>query len=376
MKLLNRKSAQKNTGKLPGRANDLGERGRGALAGIDLGESLSRVRELREGTTERLSHIDVRGPLGHLRDLGGEGIERLSRIDMVGSLPGPVRDLAEEKLGRRRRRRWPIYLAVAAGFAGAMLVLKRIFFPGYKEEPLLGDTYAYPAAGSGTGWPEPQRTPEHTEIARAPDPGDLAVLDASAIAPDGTLMQREAELAAATGDALPPAALAKGTPSGTSMGEGLTAPTAEPVPSLSRESTGTAATGRIDTDAGTVVRPSAMSTGSTVSAPGPVRQEMGVDTVPAPPSPPAQRPETPLSEAQTEVNARLQMKQEELYAAFPGMTRHDIVQSDGDLDVLALRFAERTAAEPARVRQRLDEILGTGTDQQSEHSLRPDLTES
>ncbi len=86
----------------------------------------------------------------------------------------------------------------------------------------------------------------------------------------------------------------------------------------------------------------------------------GGDAAPAEPSLPAQRPVTPLSEEQAEMNARLQLKQNELYAAFPGMASEDIVACDGYLDRLTEILTPRTSMPADEVRARLDAILATG----------------
>src|SRR6185312_12609061 len=61
--------------------------------------------------------------------------------------------------------RWALIGGVVAGVAGAAaaaaIVARRLFRGGYDERP-LGEPISYPAAGSGSGFPEPTSA-EHTE---------------------------------------------------------------------------------------------------------------------------------------------------------------------------------------------------------------------
>jgi hypothetical protein len=69
------------------------------------------------------------------------------------------------------------------------------------------------------------------------------------------------------------------------------------------------------------------------------------------------------------MNARLQLKQDELYAAFPAMAREDIVACDGYIDRLAQILSPKSGMDLTAVHTRLDAILRTGPDQATNPAL-------
>ena len=84
---------------------------------------------------------------------------------------------------------------------------------------------------------------------------------------------------------------------------------------------------------------------------------------------------------QAEMNQRLQQYQEELLAAFPEMTRHDIVACDGDLQRLAELVAPKSGMEQTAALARLQEILhatpetATNPDTVASREAWPETTE-
>jgi hypothetical protein len=241
-----------------------------------------------------------------------EEMAEQSAQHLIDRLPDAAAALNPQTAGRKRGRpRWVIAGAVLAALAALAFFVRRAFAPGIEveEEELLGDTGTHPAAGAGTGWPEPPRTPEHTEpITRSNG--------ASAVPP---LAERPA----------------------VAGGERATVP-----PSVDSQLESPAATGS----------PGALDTAAPGDEPGagPEAQLPSEDaTLPFP----AQRPPVPVVEAQADVNVRLQSRQDALYAAFPGMTRQDIVECDGDLDRLAIILSMRTGTAVEDVRGHLNAIL-------------------
>jgi hypothetical protein len=311
--------------------------------------------------------------------------------DLVEKLPDPLKGMAQQKVGRRRRPWWVIAGAMVAAGAGLVFFVRRARAPGYEEEPLLGETQSYPSTGSGTGWPEPQRTPEHTEtltsangvsappvietphIAAGGEPSmedEEEESPAPQVTPFPSAGARQPETFAATGAAEPEAGTlaARSASALSAAAEG--APVTEPEAQAHRDADATRPYEQTlrfpatpDSEPGT--RPS--------DDPTVLREIARDEGVPFVRSEPAQRPEIPFSERQAEINARLQLQQDALYAAFPGMTRHDIVECDGDLDRLTVILASRLGNPVANVRDRLDTILGTGPVQHEGPGIEPNL---
>lgn len=297
---------------------------------------------------------------------------RQAALELAERLPDQVRGPVQERLERGRRRpRW-VTLGVAAGLAavaaGLVLWVKRVFAPpaAYEfEAEAPGEPHAYPAAGSGTGWPEPPRSLEHTEILGQTNGREAAsdTVSSAAFAP-GDELPGERTAAAAGVTAIPPLTVAP------AMRPPATPPAAAPL--LGTEGTARPADLRSDaprdhTDLDATLRFPAQRAWSPET---PARPGLSPE-----PAAPAERPPVPFTERQAEINARLQLQQEELYAAFPGMTPHDIVACGGDLDRLAAFLSDRLRLPAADVRTRLDAILSTGPAQQEEgEGIAPDLS--
>ncbi len=287
-------------------------------------------------------------------------MEKDSARDLVERLPERMRDAlpqravdllpesAQERLGRKRRRpRWLVIgalVGLAAGVVWLALRLKSVLAPGLDdddddEEP-LSEPLSYPATGSGSGWPEGARAPEHTE----------------------TLNSNNATSNAAGG----------ATPTGQTGRLAADMPAA-PAPPTGFERPQ-------DLDDATLALPETLEASSPLP-PDPQQALAGAvwaesqNAAPTQPSEPAQRPPVPFSESQAETNARLQLQQDTLLAAFPGMSRADIVESDGDLDRLAVILASKLGQPIDEVRGRVDTILSTGASQQQEDTgIEPDLS--
>src|SRR5579885_2520905 len=81
----------------------------------------------------------------------------------------PCSDAAQPRAGgvimARKLPRWALVGGILAGAAAlataADVAVRRLFGGGYEERP-LGEPIAYPAAGAGTGFPEPT-SPDNTE---------------------------------------------------------------------------------------------------------------------------------------------------------------------------------------------------------------------
>ncbi len=272
-------------------------------------------------------------------------------------------------MSRKRSRWWLIGGAVAglaaAGAAGALFV-KRVLAPGADEQALFeggietetGPSGTHPAAGSGTGWPEPQ-PPEHTEAI------------ATAARPAGPSLPGGAEAVGAPIQEAP-AAPAPPPPASTLTSE----PPAPPAPAPTL-----AATTDLPTTPDLAPEPPPQPPATPITPPPPAAESRQPappaadehdlssrarasqplpDGVPAPPSEPAVRPPVPFTEQQAEMNQRLQAHQDELLTAFPAMTRSDIVACDGDLARLAAAIAPRSGMDAGAVLARLQEILHAG----------------
>jgi hypothetical protein len=89
----------------------------------------------------------------------------------------------------------------------------------------------------------------------------------------------------------------------------------------------------------------------------------------------------PFTEQQAEMNQRLQLNQDALFAAFPEMTGQDIVASDGDLTRLAEIVAPKSGSDQATALARLQEILhatpeeATNPDTVASREVWPETTE-
>jgi len=225
---------------------------------------------------------------------------------LIDSLPAVAAALDPQDAGRKRgRSRWVIVGAVLAALAALAFFARRAFAPGIEveEEELLGEAGTYPAAGSGTGWPEPQRTPEHTET--------IDRSNGASAAP--TAVDGEAAAAASSAGAQPESPAAA-------------APTAAPAAAAHGDEPGAASEAGLPAEDATLPFP-------------------------------AQRPPAPAAGAGADMHTRLQSRQDALYAAFPGMTRQDIVECDGDLDRLAVILSMRTGTSVEDVRGQIDAIL-------------------
>ncbi|HLZ71870.1 MAG TPA: hypothetical protein VKV26_18360 [Dehalococcoidia bacterium] len=289
----------------------------------------------------------------------------------VERLPAGV----QQRLGRKRRRpRW-LVIGVAVGLLAVALWLglrvKRALAPGIDEDEFdenepLGEPLSYPAAGSGSGWPNGARSPENTE----PAGNSAGAATASAAMPRPP----------SPPPAPPP------LPENSHRGAGA-APAGQtgrlaadqPAPPAGPTSAGRPQ----DLSDATLPFPASppASAASRPLPPDPKQALAGTvwaesrDVAPAQPSEPAQRPPIPFSESQAETNARLQLRQEELLAAFPGMSRSDIVECDGDLDRLAVILSTKLGRPIDEVRSRVDAVLGTGAPQQQQDTgIEPDLS--
>ncbi len=320
------KAARGKAGKFSGRAAD--------NAAMIRDRATDRAGKLSDKASDRAKSV-AGGVSDRARSLADSLPDRDTAYALVDRLPDPMKVLAQDKLGLKpRRSRWKtvaIVLAVTGGAAAALLMIKRVFAPGHDEEWLYsgpddlpggsGEPHAYPTAGSGTGWPEPAITREHTEM-----------INTNGHSGDG-IHPGEAPPAIIT----PPIAAGSST-SATSSPAMPQPPRPTPMP-----------------PAPTVSSPasSAMSDAATQQFSRPTMPELAAFQ-------PAQRPTTPFTEDQAEMNARLQLKQTELYAAFPGMSSGDIVACDGYLDRLTEILTGRTGTPGAEVRVKLDTILATG----------------
>jgi hypothetical protein len=358
--------------KVPATARDLAGRahhlaGRGTSQAMDLlARGGDQARNVADYGTEQAKHLRDRGSdRGHdLLERGGDAAKALSdrlpdrdtAFGWVDRLPDPIKDRANERLGRKRRSRWwtaGIMVAIVAGVAGALMLVKKAFAPGYEEEPLYrggtepggaGGAVIYPTQGSGIGWPEPQRTPENTEMV------DRHSLTGAAVHGDHD------------GNA---GASPKTASSRLSTGNGASGPIMSETPSpnvpevhISRAGKRTSATRSEQAAASGVAAAAREPAGSFYAL-----ESQGGDAALPQRSQPAQRSEVPLTEEQSEMNARLQLKQDELYAAFPAMTREDIVACDGYIDRLAQIIGPKSGTDVIAVHTRLDAILRTGPDQ-------------
>lgn len=272
-------------------------------------------------------------------------------------------DAAQERLGRRRRRpRWLLIGALAGLATGGIwlaLKLRSVLAPGYDEdedEEPLGEPLSYPAAGSGTGWPEGARSSENTETA-------------------GESSAAAAEPAAA---APPPLVAGPHLANGGATPAGQTGRLSADTPAETRR---TGFERPQDLDA-TLAFPLAQDAEPAQPvSPDPKQALAGTvwaesrDVAAAQPSAPAQRPPIPFTESQAETNARLQLQQDVLFEAFPGITRGDLVECDGDLDRLAVIISTRLNRPIDDVRGRIDTILSTGApQQQADAGIQPDLS--
>jgi hypothetical protein len=355
--------------KVPATARDLAGRahhlaGRGTSQAMDLlGRGGDQARNVADYGTEQAKHLRDRGSdRGHdLLERGGDAAKALSdrlpdrdtAFGWVDRLPDPIKDRANEKLGRKRRSRWwtaGIIVATVAGVAGALMLVKKVFAPGYDEEPLYrggtepggaGEPVIYPAQGSGSGWPEAQRTPDNTEMV------DRWAMTGTAVNGD-----RDGKATGTPVMASPHLSTDNGA-SGPIMAESPSPNV--PEVHISRAGKQTSATRPEQAAAAGVAAAAREPAGSSYAL-----ESRGGDSSAPQPSEPAQRPEVPLTEAQAEMNARLQLKQDELYAAFPAMAREDIVACDGYIDRLAQILAPKSGMDVTAVRERLDAILGTG----------------
>ena len=357
--------------KIPETARDLAERarelaGRGTSQAMDLlGRGGDQARNVADYGTEQAKHLRDRGS-DRGRDLlehGGDAAKALSdrlpdrdtAFGWVDRLPDPIKDRANEKLGRKRRSRWwiaGIIVATVAGVAGALMFVKKALAPGYDEEPLYrggtepggaGEPVIYRAQGSGSGWPEPQRTPENTEMVDRHSLTGAAVHGGRNGNAGATPVVASSHLSAGSGASAP-----------------IMAESPSPnVPEVhtSRAGKRTSATRSEQAAASGVAAAAREPVGSFYAL------ESRGDAAAPQPSEPAQRPKLPLTEAQAEMNARLQLKQDELYAAFPAMAREDIVACDGYIERLAEALAPKSGLDVTAVRARLDAILRTGPNQ-------------
>ena len=290
-------------------------------------------------------------------------------------------DAAQERLGRKRRRpRW-LVLGVIAGLAVAgvwlALKVKRALAPGYDEdeddEP-LGEPLDYPATGSGTGWPDGARSRENTEV--------LGERSAATAAP----------AASASPPAPPPAPPSAPPPAPPAPPPVVTSPHlasggATPAGETGRLAADTAAPAERtgferprDLDATLAFPAPHAAEPERPPSPDPKQALAGTvwaesrDVAPAQRSEPAQRPPVPFTESQAETNAWLQLQQDALFEAFPGVTRGDLVECDGDLDRLAVIISTRLNRPIDEVRGRIDAILSTGEPQQkADTGIGPDL---
>lgn len=276
-------------------------------------------------------------------------------------------DAAQQRLGRKRRRpRWLLIGAIAGLVAGGVwlaLKLKSVLAPGYddddEDEP-LGEPIAYPATGSGTGWPEGARSTQHTEIVSE------------------RIETATATAAPAPPPAPPPAVASPHLASGGATPAGETGRLTADVPAPA-ERTGFERPQDLDA---TLAFPAQRAAEPERPAPPDPRQALAGtvwaesrDVGPAQPSEPAQRPPVPFTESQAETNARLQLQQDALFEAFPGLSRGDLVACDGDLDRLAVMIASRQNRPIDEVRGQIDAILSTGEPQQkADAGIEPDLT--
>lgn len=263
---------------------------------------------------------------------------------------------------------------LAAASAAAAIVARRLFRGGYDERP-LGEPVSYPAVGSGTGFPEPT-SPEHTEsvdrgivtelrgpIAPREDGPANSVVGEPFFEPSSALPEdNETPHVAAGSDSAGAAAFTplrpQDAPDATPRMPPL-APLAPlpPLPPLHEQEQR-----RIEMT----------ETPRPLSPDDPANVDGSFTAVA---SEPLQRAPVPLTEQQAENSARIQGHQNQLYAAFPGLTPGDLVESDGDLDSLALIAAERARINPDNARTRLDAILNTGAEQHENAGIEPDLAE-
>jgi hypothetical protein len=298
--------------------------GAGGPLGVSVGSPEEDVmdRDSTRGLVERLPD--------RVRELRPEQIFDALPQRAVELLP----EAAQERLGRRRRRpRWLLIgvgIGLVVGAVWLALRLKSVLAPGfdddYDEDEPLGEPLTYPASGSGSGWPEGARSSDHTETLSA---GASSAAATSPPAPPAAPVrfQRPQDLEDAT------------------LAFPATAEPERPLPPDPKQAL-----------AGTVWAESA-------------------DVAPAQPSEPAQRPPVPFTEGQAETNARLQLQQDALLTAFPGMTRGDIVESDGDLDRLSVILASKLGEPIEDVRAKVDGILSTGVQQQqADTGIKPDLS--
>lgn len=285
--------------------------------------------------------------------------------------------------------RWALVGGIVAGGAAvAAIAVRRLFARGYDERP-LGEPVAYPAAGSGTGFPEPT-SPEHTEQI---DEGVVPELHGP-VAPreDGPAGSAAGEPFFREPNSAP---VESGTPHIGAGGANAGEPTAAAAPDIEDLTPTLKMPPTLPASPAHEKLPPA-PTPDVISAPagGDAPQEalpppeIAITDTPQPlsddpsggttavRSEPLQRAPTALSEEQAEMNARLQVRQPALYAAFPGLTPRDLVDSEGDLDRLAQTAASRSGGSPEDARARLNTILGTGSEQKSDEGIEPNLSES
>lgn len=342
-----------------------------------------QVKNLRERTRSGISSLGLMDELpDRLRAFVDEGRGRLAASDLIDRLPDPARQQARTRIAPRRRRRPAILWALAGIFATAGLVVlwKRAIATrkAYDEEPFgFKEPHAHPAAGSGTGWPEAQRTPEHTEGPQDEREAGATVHehDAGWVAEASTASMPEHRRSRRQGSR--PEELEE--PHGSSEMQNGSMPRAavasaphvgaagvpEPLEQAGGLPGGSYAAhlraGEYDNGAASLPSGVAAQGPSGISADGTpdgVSSTPVEDGAPLPPSEPPQRPPIPFTEQQAEMNARLQTHQDELYSAFPRMAPEDIVVCDGDLDHLTTILIGRTGADSVEVRARLDGILG------------------
>ncbi|MHB8576457.1 MAG: hypothetical protein ACYDCQ_14130 [Dehalococcoidia bacterium] len=344
--------------------------GANTLRKVDWGATADSVKQagLSLAGLARDSADKARGSAGELRDASVEKAKDLSESsadrakslrksakhsakDLRKWLRGPAqqrarqgKDFVAERTGRRRRRsRWVtagwVLAAITGAAAGLAFTWKRLAAPGYDEESFwdgrvderaepVGEPHAYPSTGSGAGWPEPQRTPEHVESLNGTN--GLRPHQDGASSPASL-----AAFAAPAAPATPFAELSMAQNDGPSIVAAATydRPVIEPAAGEDR----------------TMEFPAYSA---------PAGHGPGTGGATAVPSEPAQRPPTPFTEDQAENNARMQLRQNELLAAFPAMTLQDIVSSDGDLDALAETVAPAAGITAEAARARVDAILG------------------
>jgi hypothetical protein len=377
-------------------ARELAQQGADRLAQLKLSDrwssSLDLAREYAQQGADRLAELNLAERLEAARGAASEGAGRLGRSGLVERLPDQVRAPVQQRLGARRRSRWWtiawVTAAVVAGTVAALIVVKKALAPDYDELSLYeedeprqqGEPVAYPAAGSGSGWPEPQRTPENTETLSSRTNGPAATTSTPSSPPAASAMMEASATASSTPSASPASQGGGTVPAdvGETPAPSVTSPLHEGgdprAASTDAYREAVAAEGSASQQSGVehalrpatgVVGPS-MPAGPAGPSGPPLNEETtgragpygpGVGAPPAPPSQPAERPPVPFTEQQAQMNAQLQLHQDQLLAAFPAMTRADIVACDGDLDRLAELIQPGAGMPLDAVQARLNEIL-------------------